>query len=139
MGKPITKVSEIMTQPLVTISGLASVTEAIEMMREIDTSSLVIERRHDGDEFGVVTVKDIAAKVIAENRSVERTSVYEIMTKPALTVSADMNIKYAIRLLVRLGARRALVTRDNEVVGFVSQRDMVVRYAKDKGEKSQEG
>lgn len=129
MDKPIVKVGDVMTKSLHKINGLASVADAIEMMRTIQTSSLVIERRHEGDEYAVVTVKDIAAKVIAENRSVERTSVYEIMTKPALTVSADMNIKYAIRLLVRLGARRALVTQGNDVVGFVSQRDMVVRFA----------
>ena len=78
---------------------------------------------------------DFARRVISANRSVERTSVYEIMTKPALTLSAEMNIKYAIRLLARLGVRRALVTKGGDVVGFVSQRDMVMRYVDDGEEK----
>jgi CBS domain-containing protein len=128
MAETIIKVGDVMTTALKTINGLSSVREAIDLMHENSTSSLVIERRHEGDEYGVVTVNDIAEKVISENRSVDRTSVYEIMTKPALTVSADMNIKYAIRLLVRLGVRRALVTKEGEVIGIVSQRDMVVRY-----------
>ena len=78
-----------------------------------------------------MTVYDVAERVISANRSVERTSVYEIMTKPALTLSAEMNIKYAIRLLARLDVRRALVTRGGDVVGFVSQRDMVMKYVDD--------
>ena len=54
------------------------------------------ERRNADDEYGILTVRDIAAEVVGANRSVARTSVYEVMTKPALTVAADMNVKYAI-------------------------------------------
>ncbi len=131
MGGQVIKVRDVMTAELRTIDGLASVRDAIDMMRSGNTSSLIISKRHDGDEHGVLTVQDIAEKVISPNRSVDRTSVYEVMSKPALTINAEMNIKYAIRLLVRLGTRRALVTDNNEIVGFVSQRDMVIRYAGD--------
>jgi CBS domain-containing protein len=51
------------------------------------------------------------------------------MTKPALTVAAEMNVKYAIRLLARFAINRALVTRDGELVGLVTLRDLVVGYA----------
>ncbi|MEQ8823364.1 MAG: CBS domain-containing protein [Filomicrobium sp.] len=129
MSGQVIKVRDVMTAGLKTIDGLASVRDAIELMRTASTSSLVITKRHDGDEYGVVTVHDIAEKIISQNRSIDRSSVYEVMSKPALTVNADMNIKYAIRLLVRLGEKRALVADNNSVVGFVSQRDMVVRYA----------
>lgn len=129
MGGPVIKVRDVMTKELKTIDGLASVRDAIDMMRAGNTSSLVISKRHDGDEHGVLTVQDIAEKVISLDRSVDRTSVYEVMSKPALTINAEMNIKYAIRLLVRLGTRRALVIDNNDIVGFISQRDMVVRYA----------
>jgi CBS domain-containing protein len=129
MTEPVVKVADLMRSALHTIDGLASVQTAIEEMSRLGISSLVIERRNSGDEFGVITMRDIAAKVIAANRSVARTSVYEIMTKPALTVSADMNVKYAIRMLSRFGITRALVTRDDALVGLVTLRDMVVGYA----------
>ncbi|MFA9473700.1 MAG: CBS domain-containing protein [Filomicrobium sp.] len=131
MSGTVIKVADVMTTELRKINGLASVREALDRMQASGTNSLVIERRHEGDEYGFVTVYDVAERVIGANRSVERTSVYEIMTKPALTLSAEMNIKYAIRLLARLGVRRALVTRGGDVVGFVSQRDMVMRYVDD--------
>lgn len=135
MGSTVIKVGDVMTTELRKINGLASVREALDRMQASGTNSLVIERRHEGDEYAFVTVYDVAERVISSNRSVERTSVYEIMTKPALTLSAEMNIKYAIRLLARLGVRRALVTRGGDVVGFVSQRDMVMRYLDDGEEK----
>ena len=75
--------------------------EAIEMIRTVKVSaSLVVERHDEGDEFGMITIRDIAREVVATDRPADRTGVYEIMTKPVLTVPAEMNIKYAVRLLV---------------------------------------
>ena len=129
MDRPIVKVADTMQASLHTVSGLSSVEDAIGEMSRLGVSSLVIERRNHGDEYGIVSVRDIAAKVVGANKSISRISVYEIMTKPALTVAADMNVKYAIRLLSRFGINRALVTRDDELVGLVTLRDMVVGFA----------
>ncbi|MHA1544856.1 MAG: CBS domain-containing protein [Alphaproteobacteria bacterium] len=129
MESRIVKVADVMRTSVHMVSGLASVQSAIEEMNRHSVSSLVIEHRHEGDEYGTVTVKDIAAKVVAVNRSVERTSVYEIMTKPALTISADMNVKYAIRLLARLEHDRALVTGGEGLLGLVNLRNLVLSYA----------
>ena len=66
---------------------------------------------------------------MATDRAAERTSVYEIMTKPVLTVAAEMNIKYAVRLLVRYSLSRALVVdHERNPVGIVTLRDMVLGY-----------
>ena len=129
MTEKVLKVAEVMRTPLHMVDGLSRVQDAITEMHRLGVSSLVIERRNADDEFGIVTVRDIAAKVIAANRSVMRTSVYEIMTKPALTVASDMNAKYAIRLLSRFGITRALVTKDGQLVGLVTLRDMVTGLA----------
>lgn len=122
-------VRQVMTASPRVIDGLAPVSEAIALMRENKVSSLIIDRRHPGDEFGMVIVHDIAEKVIGPDRSPERTSVYEIMTKPVLTVDVAMDIKYAVRLLARFGVSRALVTEHGNMVGIVTLRDMVLRYA----------
>ena len=129
MPDQVVKVTDVMRTSLHTVDGLASVQDAIGDMSRLGVSSLVIERRHSGDEYGVVTMRDIASRVVAVGKSVARTSVYEVMTKPALTVTAEMNVKYAIRLLARFEINRALVTRDGELVGLVTLRDMVVGYA----------
>jgi CBS domain-containing protein len=127
-AKEYVTAGEVMTPTVQTIDGLSSVQEAIDLMREHAISSLVIDRRHDGDEFGLLVVADIATKLIAEDRSPARTNVYEIMSKPVLTVNREMDIKYAIRLLARFGVSRALVTDHGALVGMVTLRDLVLRF-----------
>jgi signal-transduction protein with cAMP-binding, CBS, and nucleotidyltransferase domain len=129
------RVREVMTPTPRAIDGLATVRVAIDLMRSENVGSLIIDRRHEGDEFGIVTVHDIAREVIGKNRSPDRTSVYEIMSKPVLTVDVDMDVKYAIRMLARFKLSRALVTEQGEMVGIATLRDMAFRYA---GEESGE-
>ena len=122
------KVRDVMTPRLHVIDGLASVSEAMDLMRQYRVSALVIDRRHDGDEYGIVVVHDIASKVIAPDRAPERTSVYEIMSKPVLTLDHEMDIRYAIRMLARFSLSRGLVVAEGKPVGIVTMRDMVFRY-----------
>lgn len=123
-------VTDVMTPSPVVIDGLASAQDALNLMESNEVNSLVIDRRHDGDEYGLISVSDIARQIIGENRSLKRTSVYEVMEKPVLTVSSSMDIKYTIRLLTKFNLHRALVTELGQMVGFVSLRDMTVRYAR---------
>lgn len=126
--KEYTSVVDVMVRELHIIDRLATVQDAIDMMREARVMSLVVDRRDLSDEFGLVMVDDIARKVIAEGRSTVRTSVYEIMVKPVLTLPADMNVKYAVRLLVRVGMDRALVVdSERHPLGLATLRDIVYR------------
>lgn len=70
---------------------------------------------------------DVAEHVISRNRSPDRVSVYEIMSKPVLSVDVDMNLKYAVRLLFRFKLTRALVLENGKIAGLVTLRDMVLR------------
>lgn len=122
-------VDKVMQRDPLFIDGLASVAEALKRMRANGVSSLVIEKRHEGDEFGFLTVNEIADRVIALTKPLERTSVYEVMDKPVLTISPGMQVRYAVRLLSQLNRRRALVKDDTGLLGFVSLRDLVLSYA----------
>ena len=120
-------VAEVMSPQPVAVDNLASVAQAIDLMREKNISALVIDRRDEKDEYGLLTVNDIAGKVIGPDRRPERVSVYEVMSKPILTVPKEMQIKYAIRLLTRFHLSRALVTDSGRLVGIVTLRDMTLR------------
>ena len=90
-------------------------------------SSLVVPRRDDDDEFGLILVSDIARRVIAENRAPERVNVYEVMSKPVLTLPSEMQARYAVRLLVRFAVSRAVVVdHDRNPVGIATPRDLVL-------------
>ncbi|NVK18138.1 MAG: CBS domain-containing protein [Methylocystaceae bacterium] len=127
--KPFVRVSDVMTPDVKTIGRIATVAEAIELIRSAKVSSLVVERNDESDEFGMLTIRDIAREVVSTDRAAERTGVYEIMTKPVLTLPAEMNIKYAVRLLTRYNLSRALVVdHERNPVGIVTLRDMVLGY-----------
>ena len=127
-----TKVSQAMTASVHTIDAMATVKDAIQVMRTHNVSSLAVERRDEHDEFGLLVISDIARDVIAKNRATERVNVYEIMSKPVVSLPADMSIKYAVRLLVRFELSRALVIdAARKPVGIVTLRDMVLRYGVD--------
>ncbi len=127
-----TPVGDVMVRNIQTIGTMATVSEAIEAMSRAGVSSLVVERRGEFDEFGLLVVSDIACKVIAVNKSPDRTNVYEIMSKPVLSVPESMDIRNAVRLLVQFNLSRALVVDDRRSpVGIVTLRDMVLRHGED--------
>ena len=128
----ITRVADAMTQGVITIEATATVREAAQLMRDKRTSSIVVERRDDDDEFGMVVVTDIAGEVLGKDLSPDRVNVYEIMSKPVLTLPVEMNVVYAVRLLVRFKLTRALVIdHDRNPLGIVTLRDMVLRTLED--------
>ena len=122
-----TKVADVMSPQLHSIDGLATVSDAIALMQRHDVGALAVNRRDETDEVGLLVVSDIAQHVIAQHRSPERVNVYEIMSKPALTLPPDMLIRYAVRLLVQFKVSRAVVVdQERNPVGFVTMRDLVI-------------
>jgi CBS domain-containing protein len=101
----------------------------LALMKRHGVSSLVVNRRNEDDELGLVVVADIARGVIADNRAPERVNVYEIMSKPLLTLRENMLAKYAVRLLVRFELSRAVVVdHERNAVGMVTLRDLIMGY-----------
>lgn len=60
------------------------------------------------------------------NRSPDRVNIYEIMTKPALAVGPDMQVKYCARLFERFGISRAPVIENGQILGMVSYNNIVL-------------
>ncbi|MES0371082.1 MAG: CBS domain-containing protein [Mariprofundaceae bacterium] len=121
-------VRDVMKQEYDLVEGVATVLEALEMMNHIETKCLIVNKRDEHDEYGIVVIADIAREVLVKDRSADRTSIYEVMTKPAVTVHAEMNIKYASSLFGRLGLSRApVIDRDGNIIGIVSYTDMVMK------------
>ena len=121
-------VREAMTPDAVVVDGLTTVSEGLVMMRDRNISSLIVERRNEQDEYGIVLVMDVAREVVNSNRVPARTHLYEVMTKPAPSLDGEMNVRYAIRLMQRLGLTHALVVEGRRLIGIVTLRDLVVRY-----------
>lgn len=120
------RIRDVMANTYVIIDGLTTVHEGVELARKHSVKALIVNKRHDDDEYGIVLMNDIAKKVLAKNRSSRRTNIYEIMTKPALSVDPEMNVKYCARLFERFGISRAPVIENGQVIGMVSYNNIVV-------------
>lgn len=120
------RVRDVMANTYVMVDGLTTVYEGIQLAKKHLVKALIVDKRHDDDEYGIVLMNDIAKKVLAKNRSAQRTNIYEIMTKPALSVSPDMNVKYCARLFERFGISRAPVIDGGKVIGMVSYNNIVL-------------
>jgi len=102
------------------VDGKLDVLAALKIMKEVGATCLIVKRRDENDEYGMLLFSDIAKKVIAENRAPERVNVHEIMSKPVLTVRPDMEIRYCARLFDNFGISHAPVVENEKIVGIVS-------------------
>ena len=119
-------VREVMKTDFDIVDGMALVIDALKTMKHVETKCLIVDRRHDNDEYGILLLSDIARKVLAKDLSPHRVNVYEIMAKPVLTVSPDMDIRYCARLFDRFDLSRAPVIENRKIIGIVSFTDMVL-------------
>ncbi|MCG6899695.1 MAG: CBS domain-containing protein [Gammaproteobacteria bacterium] len=120
-------VQDVMKTDYGTINRQATITEALNEMKRLQCAVLVVEKRDELDEYGLILVSDIARQVLAKDKAPSRMNVYEIMTKPAVCVPPDMDIRYCSRLMSTLNLTRVLVVKDSELLGTVSPRALVLQ------------
>jgi predicted transcriptional regulator len=119
-------VRDCMQTKVVEVDGGLDVLQALKVMKREGTTSLIVKRRDENDEYGLVLFSDIAKKVIAQNRAPERVNVYEIMAKPVLMVRPDMEIRYCARMFENFGISHAPVAEDDKIIGMVSYYRLVI-------------
>ncbi len=113
-------VRDVMRTDVTEVDGKLDVLSALKIMKKVAATCLIVKRRDEKDEYGMLLFSDVAKRVIAKDRSPERTNVYEIMAKPVISVRPDMNIRYCARLFEQFGISHAPVIDGDEVVGIVS-------------------
>lgn len=125
--RQIVRVRDVMSSEFDRVDGIVTVAVALRNMKHAEVRTLIVNKRHNDDEFGMVMMSDIARLVLAKDRSPERVNIYEIMTKPVITVLPDMDIRYCARMFAQYQITRCPVVENDEVVGIVGFTDMVLR------------
>ena len=125
--KQVIRVRDVMKPNYDMIDGKLTVEDALRAMRHVETKTLIVEKRDEDDEYGVVLISDIAKQVLAKDRSPKRVNIYEIMSKPVLGVDPDMDVRYCTKLFDRFGLSRAPVIENGKIIGLVSYTDIVLK------------
>lgn len=114
-------VSAVMHRQVTEIDGSSTVLEALKIMKQVQATCLIVKRRQERDEYGMLLFSDIAKHVIGKDRAPERVNVYEIMAKPVISVRPQMDIRYCARLFDNFGISHApVIDETDSVVGIVS-------------------
>ncbi|WP_417349235.1 CBS domain-containing protein [Ferrimonas sp.] len=129
MNQELIKVKDVMAQKWVMLDGLKTVSEGLEVLREHSAEALIISKRHENDEYGLVLLSDIGKKVMARDKAPDRVNLYEIMSKPVLPVHPEMDIRYCARLFEQFGINQAPVIENHEVIGLISYTEMVLQQS----------
>lgn len=123
------RIRELMTESPRTVSSDVTVVEAARVMRDDDFGLVPVV---DGDRLvGTVTDRDIAIRVVAEERDPSSTTVREIASADLVTIDPEQELGEALRLMAQHQVRRLpVVEEDGRLVGIVAQAD-VARHGDD--------
>ena len=120
-------VEDVMSTSYLLLPGMATVAEALKEMVAVSAHSVMVDKRSEEDEYGIVLTSDIAKHVLSKNRSPERVNLYEIMSKPVLSVPPTMRIRYCARMLEHFGISTAPVVENGHIRGIVTYDVLVLR------------
>ncbi|ABI56015.1 CBS domain-containing protein [Alkalilimnicola ehrlichii MLHE-1] len=118
-------VKDIMREDVVTISPLATIREAMKRMKDHGVKSLVVEKQGPHDAYGIITYTTILRTIVAEEGDIDLINVYDVCTKPVISVSGELECKHVAQLMVRQQFRRVVVLKDNELRGIITRNDIV--------------
>ncbi len=130
--KAIVRVRDVMRPDFDLVDGMDTVADALKKSKHPESKCFIVNIRHDDDEYGIVLLSDIAKHVLARDKSPDRVNIYEIMSKPVVSVGPDMDIRYCTRLFDNFGLSRAPVVEHKKVIGIVGYTDIVLRGVRDR-------
>jgi CBS domain-containing protein len=98
--------------------------EAAIIMREIDIGALLVTERERL--VGIVTERDVMARVVADRRDPDDTCVGEVMTADPMCVAPHTPVEDAMTIVSERRIRHLpVVDDDSRVVGLISSRDLM--------------
>ena len=120
-------VENVMTpkEKLIIISPMATVREALKLMKEHSVRSVIVDKTKPDSAYGLVTFKNILQSIVAEDGDIDLLNVYDIAATPAISVSSKLNVKYAARMMVQSSIKRLLVIDNNELYGILTMTDII--------------
>ena len=124
--KKLIQAKDVMRQNYIEMDGMKTVKDAIEQMKAENVTLVIVKKRNEHDAYGLLLLSDIAKKVLAKDRSPERVNIYEIMSKPVMSVAPGLDIRYCARMFERFGLSVAPVIEGEQVMGMISYEELVL-------------
>jgi CBS domain-containing protein len=118
------RISDVMTQGVVTARSEDSLRRVGELMRDRNVGSVVV--CDAGRAVGVITDRDLALAVAADRVDPDDPAGSHA-SRPLITGEIEMDLEEAVALMVQHRIRRLPVTAGEDLVGIVTIDDLAVR------------
>lgn len=117
------RVGEIMSRHVEFISGQATVSDAAELMGELDVGALPIGTAENLE--GIVTDRDILYRVVARGMNAAQVVIRDVATRPVIGCGEEDTLQAAMDLMATHSIRR-LAVRDGEgrAIGWITLADL---------------
>lgn len=101
---------------------------AAQLMRDQDVGPIPVVKDPDSNQLiGIITDRDLAVKVVAEDRE-SNTRIEEVMTRRPVACFSQDNLQTTLNKMSDCQVRRIpVVDEDNRLVGIISQADVATR------------
>jgi len=106
-----------------------TVYKALQLMSEKDLGALLVIDK--GKVVGLFSERDYARKVILKGKSSKNTNVSELMTKEVLFVDPGTSVEDCMSLMTEKRVRHLPVMKKKQLVGMVTQGDVVKQLIAD--------
>jgi CBS domain-containing protein len=117
-------VKDVMSSPVVTADENQTTNKIAEAMDREGLGAVIVTNK-EGKSIGIITERDLVIRVIAKNNKPDEIKAKEIMTTPLVTIEPDATISDAARRMNRLDIRRLGVFYKGNLVGIVSDKDLL--------------
>jgi len=114
-------IGSLMKTQMVTVAPDTTVAEASRSMSRNEVGAVLIVEQ--GQIRGILSERDVVARVVAEGRDPSTTEVPEAATQKVVTVDVHVHVRECAKLLRDEGIRHLPVTRDGKAAGILSSRD----------------
>lgn len=117
-------IARLLSRPVVTLPASATCADAARQMRRENVGSIVIEER--GLPIGIVTDRDLALRVVADELDPAQKHLGSIMSQVPALLSSECDLGSAVRTMRDVNVRRLpVVDRENQLVGILSLDDVL--------------
>ena len=116
-------INEKEIKELLTVDAKKSVIDALTIMAKYKIGALIVTS--EAKMVGIISERDYAREIILEGKSSKVTKVEEIMTRKVLTLSAGDKFEKGLEIMTQKRIRHMPVMDGKELIGMVSQGDLV--------------
>ena len=116
-------VRDVMTKNPKVVRRDTSVQEVVATMNKFDISSVIVVQEERP--VGIITHKDIMSKIVQSRIPPDAVTAREVMSTPVVTISEDVSIEEAVRLMSKKNVKKLPVVTDHKLVGIITSLDLV--------------